>query len=360
MKVKREQLKEGCILTEDVFAVTSHPIIRKKTILTAKHLEVLEAFLIHKVHVEKKLIDGTPFQPPDAEEETEESRSEAPVPFLDYYLKAVQTYKALFQKWTGGSRIEMDKIRGVLAPLAEKLTKHPNQVLFLHHFSTKEDYLYHHAVSTALLAMFLARKKGFSKKERLQAGIAGALCDAGMARLPAAVLYNKEHLTEHEYEEVKNHPYYSYNMVKEINSVSEDVLLAVLQHHEREDGSGYPLQVKSDKIHKLSKIVSTADVYHAMTSEHYYRKQRSPYKVIDEMSKDQFGRLDPETTQLLMHALITFSIGTKVRLSNGAFATIIYVDEKSPAEPIVQQEDTEDVIRVEGDQGPFIEEILSS
>ncbi|MGY4688207.1 HD-GYP domain-containing protein [Salibacterium sp. K-3] len=363
MKVMRQHLKEGCILIEDVFAVTSHPIMRKQTILHAEHLNVLEAFMIKHVHVENKLVDGTPFMPLQDDEgydnETDEEKTESPETFLDHYLEAVQTYKTLFQKWAGGTPVEMEKIRGFLAPLAEKMFDSPSLVLRLHHYSTREEYLYHHAVAVALLSMFLAKKRGLSKKERLQAGVAGALCDAGMARLPTAILQNRGHLTEWEHEEVKNHPYYSYQMVKETKAVSDQVLLAVLQHHEREDGSGYPLHMTSGSIHTLSKIVSTADVYHAMTSERLHRKKRSPYKVIDEMFREEFGRLDPETLQLLTGALITFSIGSRVRLSNGDTGTIIYMDEKSPAEPMVRSDMNQEIVQMEGSKGPFIEEILS-
>ncbi|RSL29628.1 HD-GYP domain-containing protein [Salibacterium salarium] len=362
MRVKREELTEGCILIEDVYAVTQHPIVRKKTVLKSEHLEVLKAFFIKNVHVEQKLVDGTPFLPSQTDseeaEETEEFTIEKPSTFLDYYLETVQTYKSLFQNWTGGTKVEMEKIRNLLPPLIEKMIEHPNKVLLLHHYSTRDDYLYHHAISTALLSVFLARKQNMEKKEWLQAGVAGALCDAGMSKLPTSIRNNKDHMSEQEFEEVKNHPYYSYQMLKETKSVSDQVLLAVLQHHEREDGSGYPLQVKGHKIHKISKIVSVADVYHAMTSERYYREKRSPYKVIDQMSKEEFGKLDPETLQLLMDSLITFSIGTKVRLSNGQEAKIVYIDNKSPANPMVRLLETDDIIPLTGAEGPFIEEIL--
>ncbi|SFP90496.1 HD-GYP domain-containing protein [Salibacterium halotolerans] len=360
MKVKPKYLKEGCILREDVFAVTSRPIIRKKTVLSHEHLNVLKAFMITHVFVENRLVDGTPFMPEEQEDDEEEMTQHPPETFLDVYLKAVQAYKSLFQKWAGGARVEMDKVRSLLASPAEKLFESPNQIFSLHHYSTKDDYLYHHAVSTALLSMFLAKRMGLSKKEWLQAGIAGAMCDAGMARIPGGILQNKGHLMEWEYEEVKNHPYYSYHMLKETKAVNTQILLSVLQHHEREDGSGYPLQMKTDNIHTLSKIVSTADVYHAMTSERYYRKKRSPYKVIDEMFREEFGRLDPYVLQLLTEALITFSLGSNVRLSDGDTATIIYIDEKSPAEPMVRSDTHQDIIQLQGNKGPFIEEILQN
>ncbi|MFB4163650.1 hypothetical protein ACE1TI_07340 [Alteribacillus sp. JSM 102045] len=100
MKVQSHQLKEGCIL--DVYAVTSHPVVRKKTVLNADHLKVLEVFFIQEVSIEKTLIDSSPFYPTVQEEEEQETHTftiDELKTFLDHYLEAVQSYKRLFQSW---------------------------------------------------------------------------------------------------------------------------------------------------------------------------------------------------------------------------------------------------------------------
>jgi HD-GYP domain-containing protein (c-di-GMP phosphodiesterase class II) len=74
-------------------------------------------------------------------------------------------------------------------------------------------------------------------------------------------------------------------MLKGVMGISDSVLLAVLQHHERPDGSGYPLGSGAKKLHMFSKVIAVADVYHAMTSERYYRSKRSPFQVLEDISK---------------------------------------------------------------------------
>ncbi|MFB4163651.1 HD-GYP domain-containing protein [Alteribacillus sp. JSM 102045] len=157
----------------------------------------------------------------------------------------------------------------------------------LHHYSTRENYLYSSCNCYRVVSRILSQKAAFPKKIMATGRSCRALCDAGMARLPASILNSKGHLSEENYVEVKNHPYYSYKMLKETKSVSDHVLNASLQHHEREDGSGYPLEVKGDKIHKVSvsRVIAVADVYHAMTSERYYRKNNLHIKLLIKCQK---------------------------------------------------------------------------
>ncbi|MFB5663530.1 HD-GYP domain-containing protein [Alteribacillus sp. HJP-4] len=358
MRVKREQLQEGCVITEDIYVLSTHPIIRRKTVLNQVHLNVLHAFLVKEASVEKKLINGEPFLPETAENTDENAEEHAPV-FIENYLNAVGVYKSMFQKWQAGNPVDMGEIRRVMTPLLQEAVGQSNHVLFLHHFCTKKDYLYHHAVATGLLAAMLAHKMKFSNKEVLQAGMAGVLSDAGMAMLAPAIIEKKGELTQSEYQEVKNHPYHSYTMLKGTSTVTELMLIAVLQHHEREDGNGYPFGTSSSKLNKISRILAAADVYHAMTSERPYRKKQSPYKVIDEMLKGQFGKLHLEVVHSLMEKLLTFSIGTKVSLSNGKNAEIIFTDRNNPTSPIVKLDESQEIIQLSTSQPPFLEEIRS-
>ncbi|UTW70816.1 hypothetical protein KHA80_10490 [Anaerobacillus sp. HL2] len=91
----------------------------------------------------------------------------------------------------------------------------------------------------------------------------------------------------------------------------------MLQHHEREDGSGYPMAHSSNKIHKFSRIIAVIDIFHAMTSERYYKFKQSPYNVIELIIKDNFGKYDIRVIQMLCSLIANFSMGTRIRLNNG-------------------------------------------
>src|SRR5690606_2276026 len=100
-------------------------------------------------------------------------------------------------------------------------------------------------------------------------------------------------LTEDEYDLVKNHTIFGYNLLNETVGISKNIAFGALQHHEREDGSGYPLGLDSKKIHEFAKIIAVCDVYNAMTTERVYKGKQSPFLVAEQIFRDSFCTLDP-------------------------------------------------------------------
>ncbi|WP_100405895.1 HD-GYP domain-containing protein [Bacillus solitudinis] len=365
MRVKVKQLIEGCILAEDIYSSTDFPIIKENTILANRHLTIIHAFLIETVEVESVLSSGEKFEPVELVEEEEGfQKSEKSLEevtessFLQIYLEAVKQYKKLFSSWQAGQRVEMIEVRKNILPLFERVIEHPVDLLRLHHYSTTKDYIYHHAIAVGALSAFLGNKLNYSKGEWMQIGFGGALADAGMSKVSPKILEKEGPLTATEFEEMKKHPIHSYRMLKDVTGVTDSVLLAVLQHHERHDGSGYPLGANDQKMHIFSQVVAVADVYHAMTSERHYRSKRSPYQVLEEISKEEFGKFDHKILQTLLDSLIQVSVGTKVRLTTGEEAEIVFFDSLSPTRPMVKLKNG-DIIHLAQQTHMHIDEIIS-
>ncbi|TWI59586.1 HD-GYP domain-containing protein [Halalkalibacter nanhaiisediminis] len=363
MKVKPTQLQNGCITAEDVQNLTDFPIIKENTILNEEHLAILQAFLIKSVDVKPILANGEKFEPfeiiEEEQEQNEKDEAEVKTPeFIYEYLEAVKQYKKLFQSWQAGNPIEMFAVRKIFIPLFERIVQDSNDLLHLHHYSNKEDYLFHHSVYVSILSAYLGKKLQYSKGDWYQIGFSGALADAGMAKLSPTIIKKNGPLTATEYEDVKKHPIHSYKMLKGVTGVTDSVLIAVLQHHERYDGSGYPLGADAQKIHLFSQVVAVADVYHAMTSERYYRAKHSPYRVLEEISKEQFGKFDLKVVEALMQSLIQMSVGSRVRLTSGEEAEIIFFDQQTPTRPMVKLISKGDIIQLKQEPTLHIEEIL--
>jgi HD-GYP domain-containing protein (c-di-GMP phosphodiesterase class II) len=358
LRVKTNYLVEGCIINEDILGLTQHPIMTKKTILSEELIGVLNAFLISEVSVEKTLINGQPFIPPEVvvDDETEEITEEST--FLSLYLKAVQTYKKNFKNWQAGSKIEVGIIREFMILLFEKSMVNPIEIFSLHHYANKEDYLYHHAVSMGLLSGYVAQKMKYELADVYQIVMAGSLADCGMAKISSAILEKKTSLTASEYEEIRKHPIYSLQMLQDSAILKETVKYAIFEHHERLDGSGYPAGGKGKTLHSFSQIVAVVDVYHAMTSERMYRNKQSPFKVMEMIMQDEFGKFDIAVVRTLLNGIMNFSIGSKVRLTNGYIAEIIFIESRAQTRPLVKVLDSNEMIDLNKVRDLFIEEIL--
>ena len=358
MLVKTKYIVDGCILAKDINGLTNRPIMNKQTILDEELLNVLDGFLIEEVSVEKTLINGEAFLPKEIidyelEEEQKEDSS-----FISVYLKAVQAYKRLFKNWQAGSKVEVAKVREVIIPLFDKAMESPSDILILHHYCQKEDYLYHHAVSLGLLSGFIAYKMKFDMADVYQVTMAGCLADCGMSKVPNKILTKPSKLSLEENEEMFKHPLYSYQLVQSSPILKDTVKVAILEHHERINGSGYLLRKKGDAIHIFSKIIAVADVYHAMTSERIYRKKQSPFKVMEMIMQDDFGKFDLRIVKTLLAGLTTFSSGSRVKLNNGNIAEIIFIDNNSPTRPLVKVMNSSTIINLSKMRDLYIAEIL--
>ncbi|WP_257985540.1 HD-GYP domain-containing protein [Bacillus sp. V5-8f] len=357
MRVKTQYLIEGTILSKDVPGLANRPIMAGKTILDHDHIEVLKAFLVTDVSVEKTLINGLPFVPKEIIDQEGEEQESSDSGFIPSYLKAVQSYKQLFKTWQAGTPMDVSKVRELIIPLFNKAMDNPSELFLLHHYSTTTDYLYHHAISVGLLSGYLAKKLNLERGDVLQIAMAGCLVDSGMAKIPLKILEKKTSLTTDEFNEVKPHPIYSLQMLQNSSILKEAVKYAILQHHERLDGSGYPSGKKGEALHPFSRIVAVADVYHAMTSERNYRKKQSPFKVAEMILQDDFGKFDIGVVKTLLSCITNYSIGSRVKLSNGYIAEIIFVESNAPTRPMVKL-DSGEILPLTKNRELFIEDVL--
>lgn len=182
----------------------------------------------------------------------------------------------------------------------------------------------------------IAKKTGFNEKQMLEVSLAALLHNIGMVNIPENVLNKPLALTSEEFQLIQQHPTFGYQLLKKQNGLSNDVLLAVLQHHEREDGSGYPYGFQADKIHEYAKMIAIADMYFAMCAQRPYKKAMSPFTVVETLKTDSFGRLNPA----LVHHFIelvsaSLSVGKRVRLNNGQIGEIVYIDKNALTRPTV-------------------------
>lgn len=355
MLVKTEQLVEGCILAKEVKSLTTKPIMTKRTVLTSQHIEILELFLIDEVEIEAFLSNGQPFNPqllPVREEKPKEDS------FLQMYFKATQSYKRLYQTWQSGAPIDYAEVRKAIIPMIEKSLVFPQEVFSVYHYTNEEEYVFHHSVAVAIIAASIAKSMGFKKKDIIQVGIAGFLMDCGMSRIDQKILKNVAVLKKEEFDQIKEHPIFSYQMVSKQPVIQDEIKLAVLQHHERYDKSGYPFGLSEDKIHDYTKILAVADVFHAMTSPRKYRSKQSPFKVIEQLKHETFGKYDLAVVQALTNSVCRISVGAKLRLSNRKIVNVVFIDPATPTRPMVRVEDSEQFISLNQELDLFVEEII--
>jgi len=165
---------------------------------------------------------------------------------------------------------------------------------------------------------------------------AGLLHDIGKMKIPVEILNKKAQLSEEEFEEIKKHTLYGYNMAKETKRFSEEVCRAVLSHHERMDKSGYPFGIGCEKIDIFSKILAVADVYDAMTSDRVYKKRDTPFRVFEMFKTEGVKNFDPKIVNVFLNNVSVYYVGSKVFLNTGETGEIAYIPPQSITEPVIR------------------------
>ena len=142
-------------------------------------------------------------------------------------------------------------------------------------------------------------------------------------------------MLEEKYKIVKQHSKIGYKYVDNIPYLDKSVSYGVLMHHEREDGTGYPLGIKSKNIPIHSKIIAIADIFDAMTSNRVYDKKMNIFKVMEKFQKETFGKLDYKMVTLFIKKFLEFYIGSEVTLNTGDKAKILNFNSFEITKPIL-------------------------
>ncbi|GGA47442.1 HD-GYP domain-containing protein [Paenibacillus physcomitrellae] len=339
-------LKPGQKIASPVHTMLGGRLMPKGKVLIPRDLDVLRAFMIEEVDIEGGGVPDLPVAK-DAKNTTSSAKTPTPAPkaspepikkaavdsFQLEYDRMLNLVKSSFQSALAAS-IPVYDLRSQLETLLGMM-KHYKILTFVPKNMNEYDYMYHNAILSSLTSYSLAQWHGLPQKDWVQVALAGLLHDIGNAKVDPDILYHPSYLNNEELEEVRMHTTYGYQMLRNIPALNEGVRLAALQHHEKIDGSGYPLRLTGDKIHVYAKIVAVADIFHAMTLKKRYRKAQSPYLVLEEIQSEAFGKLDPAIVQTFIGKVTELHNGIRVRLNTDEIGEIVFTDRTHPTRPMV-------------------------
>jgi HD-GYP domain-containing protein (c-di-GMP phosphodiesterase class II) len=249
---------------------------------------------------------------------------------------AILEVKDIFHIARSADQIPFGAIREKIIPIVKLMSNHPDFTHILTHLMRHEEYVYQHSVGVALLSKIIGVTCGYKDNQLIDLITSGFLHDIGKSKIPSDILNKPGRLTKEEYECIQKHTTYGYDLIRQSPGFAEQHAIVALQHHEREDGSGYPLGLKGTEISPNSKIVAVADVFHAMISKRVYKDSVPFYQVLREMSQFAYGALEPGITLRFMKRIMDLLIGNSVLLSNGQEGKIIMVSAHDPVNPLIE------------------------
>lgn len=182
----------------------------------------------------------------------------------------------------------------VIDPLVDLLSEDTNSVKTLTNITNHDPYIYIHSVNVAVLGSALSTQLFPEKDDVRELGFALLMHDIGKSRIERDVLMKPRKLTREEWKIMKEHPTIGVEILKELGFLSKMARTVTLQHHERYDGTGYPLGLKKGYISDFAKICTIADVFEAITSKRPYKKSKATFEALKIMKDEMSGNFDPE------------------------------------------------------------------
>lgn len=334
-RIKTSELIPGMVTAEDVYDYNNQLILPKDLILNDRTINKLAYYSIFYIKVKDEVKKLTANIPHESTYSEHLQKSPEFVKFRKDFETDVNHFKtALNDVIEKGAPLDVDKLMdqtlGVLS-----LGTGANVFDMLHNMREYDDATYTHCMNVALICNVFARWLRMSDKEIRLATMSGLLHDIGKTRIPDSIIKKPGRLTNAEYNLVKTHPQEGYHILQGTH-LDPAVLDAVLMHHERSDGSGYPNGLKGNEIGIYARMVSIADVYDALTSARIYRGPLCPFKAIELFESEGFQKYDTRLILTFLENIVNTYLLNDVLLSNGLTGKIVFIHKEKLSAPTVQ------------------------
>jgi len=356
-RIPVELLKPGMTLAVNIYSSDSKLLLIKKGLPLSKDLIfVLKKRNIQTVPVEEKAEDtnltipmppdakkigGVPFTFPESiEGKIFINRGGITILKIDDPVvestkkKAVKTAHTILHSISSGETLDIESSRSAAREIINAIAKNREAFMNIAGMRMVDEYTFVHSVNVAAYATIIARDYGISGKE-LELFCTGALLhDVGKMLINSAILNKPDKLSAEEWDEMKTHPLKGYEILKE-NGISEEMALVARGHHERCDGSGYPLGLTQDDMPDTIHITAIADVYDALTSDRAYKKAMKTNNAMMIIMAESGTHFNSEFVGIFQRLIGIYPIGVLVRLNNGSIARVLEQNEGA-VRPIIQ------------------------
>lgn len=336
------ELKEGMVTLTDTYSTKGKLILPKNTVITKSIITRLVSNDVLFVEVEDEVVElisenasGNTF---GIDEETIKSKPEYKKFRRRYEKNVLDISDHLNDIVNKNASIDtvamLDSTMNIL-----KSTDSPLSIFTM--LSTMKDYddsTFNHSLNVSLICNIFGRWLNLKDEDIELVTTAGLFHDIGKLLIPETIIKKPGKLTDEEYKIIKTHSKLGYDLLKKKNA-DMHVQYAALMHHEKCDGSGYPLGITENQIDWVAQIVTIADIYEAMTAKRVYRGALSPFTVINNFEENGLRKYNPKYLLTFLENVVNSYMNCKVKLSNGEEGDIVYINKVNLSKPLIKTKD---------------------
>jgi putative nucleotidyltransferase with HDIG domain len=315
----------GKIVKYDVMNNVGLVIIKANTPILQEHLDLAKR---HRINTSDIVLDnGIVFA-------TSASNPMSPINIMTRHV--VDQSIRLFRSIEFNKEIPIAEIEKTILPTVYKISNDPNIFNLFEAVRAKDDYTHQHNIGVGVLATLIGKWLKISGVDLATLSLAAILHDVGKIKIPEDLLNKTGELTPGEYKIIQQHTVFGYQMLRDTPELTPQIANVALQHHEKEDGSGYPLGLSGNKIDLFSKIVAVADIFHAMSSKRPHHDPIPFHSIVKQMKQGIFGELEPQIVSVFLRNITRKLVGTQVVLMDGRVGEIVYINPHDDLKPMIK------------------------
>jgi HD-GYP domain-containing protein (c-di-GMP phosphodiesterase class II) len=224
--------------------------------------------------------------------------------------------------------------------LINKIINTPDQINEVYqsttHFNPEEDYTISRPINILAYALKIGQGMGYSRGQLLELGLYALLYDVGMFKIPESITKKKGKLADSEVAIIRKHPEIGRAILSPFKEDYPWLPRVAYEHHERENGQGYPSGLKGEEICEYAKIVGIVDSYEAMIHNRPHRKAITQHVSIRELIFSKSLLFSSKVIKAFIKEISIYPIGSYVRLNNKAVGQVIATNEENPMKPALK------------------------
>lgn len=349
---KVEDLKQGMILAESIYNEEGTiELLSKGVPLTLRQIGLLENLGLLEIQIattEEKQLEKTVIESvldTDVEEVitsvvNQNMRiniltGEGNKPIDERHEAAIESTRDVFSKVINSEEIELEVIENTVKEMLPDMIRNNDVMMRLSQLQKSDDYTFEHSLRVSILAANIAKWLDYSQEMIEEVAQAGLLFDIGKMKIPENILKKEGKLTADELATYQKHTQFGYNVLLKTKGTSPAIKYSALQHHERMDGSGYPLRLRSSQIHEYAKIIMVCDVFDQMISEKPYGQGVSKLEAVQFLNWNSGNQFDKKIVYVFLQKISEYFMAKQVILNTGETGKVVFIDHNYPLRPLV-------------------------
>ncbi len=304
--IKLAALKEGMVLGKNIYGSDMRILLSKGTVLQKEYIEKIDRYNLDAVYIDDEFTSDIKINDIIAPE----LRNEMTAKIKGFFSMPENADAAKYAGLKKEASVLISKI-------IDDILKDREVVVNLVNLKSHDEYTYQHSVNVGVLCAVMGTSLGYTTRDITELTTAGIFHDIGKKLISKNILTKPGKLTEEEFEVIKAHPKLGYDFAQKYLNFSSTTLNAILLHHERWDGSGYPYRRSGTEISEFAQIVAICDVFDAMTSNRVYHDAMLPSEAVEYLMASGNTQFSSKIVEAFLRKIAAYPLGMTVELSDG-------------------------------------------